>query len=240
MTRPGPHAAEPREHHRGIARRLSWLRAAVLGANDGIVSTAGIVVGVAGATPERGAIAVAGMAGLVAGALSMGTGEYVSVSTQRDSEQALLRTEERELREDPEDELAELAGLYVERGLDDDLALEVARQLSAKDALAAHAEVELGIDPDELTSPWRAALASMLSFTVGAALPLLTILLATASTRVAVTVATVAVALALTGFTSARLGFAPPGRAVVRNVAGGLFAMLVTYAVGALLGTRIG
>ena len=237
---PGPRPGEPVEHREGLAQRLSWLRAAVLGANDGIVSTAGIVVGVAGATPERGAIAVAGMAGLVAGALSMGTGEYVSVSTQRDSEQALLRTEERELREDPEDELAELAGLYVERGLDDDLALEVARQLSAKDALAAHAEVELGIDPDELTSPWRAALASMLSFTVGAALPLLTILLATASTRVAVTVATVAVALALTGFTSARLGFAPPGRAVVRNVAGGLFAMLVTYAVGALLGTRIG
>lgn len=237
---PGPHEGEPAEHEKGLSQRLNWLRAAVLGANDGIVSTAGIVVGVAGATTDRHAILIAGVAGLVAGAMSMAAGEYVSVSTQRDSERALLRKEEQELRDDPEDELAELAGLYVERGLDDDLALEVARQLTAKDALGAHAEVELGIDPDDLTNPWRAAGASMLAFTLGALLPLLTITLVGESARVAVTVAAVAVALALTGFTSARLGSAPPGRAVARNVAGGLFAMAATYAVGAALGTRIG
>ncbi len=237
--RPGPHEGEPKEHEGGLSQRLNWLRAGVLGANDGIVSTAGIVVGVAGATTDRSAIVVAGVAGLVAGAMSMATGEYVSVSTQRDSERALLRKEKRELRDDPEDELAELAGLYVDRGLDDELALEVARQLSAKDALAAHAEVELGIDPDDLTSPWNAALASMVSFTLGALLPLLTISLVGESARVGVTVAAVAVALAITGFSSARLGYAPPGRAVARNVAGGLFAMAATYAVGTLLGARV-
>ena len=239
-TRPGPHDSEPAAHGNGISQRLNWLRAGVLGANDGIVSTAGIVVGVAGATSDRSAIVIAGVAGLVAGAASMATGEYVSVSTQRDSERALLRKEERELRDEPEEELAELAGLYVERGLDDDLALEVARQLTAKDALAAHAEVELGIDPDDLTSPWNAAVASMVSFTVGALLPLATISLVAESLRVWVTVVAVAFALAITGFTSARLGYAPPGRAVARNVAGGLFAMAATYAVGAALGTRNG
>ncbi|WP_148612388.1 VIT1/CCC1 transporter family protein [Nocardioides rubriscoriae] len=237
---PGPHASEPAEHEEGISQRLNWLRAAVLGANDGIVSTAGIVVGVAGATTDRTSILVAGVAGLVAGALSMAAGEYVSVSTQRDSERALLRKEQRELLEEPEEELAELAGLYVDRGLDPDLALQVATQLTAKDALAAHAEVELGIDPHDLTSPWRAAFASMVSFTIGAILPLLTITLAAQSLRVLVTVIAVAIALAITGFSSARLGFAPPGRAVARNVGGGLFAMVATYAVGAALGTRIG
>jgi VIT1/CCC1 family predicted Fe2+/Mn2+ transporter len=239
-VQPEPHTGEPKEHQQGIAQRLSWLRAAVLGANDGIVSTAGIVVGVAGATTDRTAILVAGVAGLVAGATSMAAGEYVSVSTQRDSERALLRKEERELRDDPEDELAELAWLYVDRGLDEDLALEVARQLTAKDALAAHAEVELGIDPDALTDPGQAAVASMLSFTLGAVLPLLTVLLVVESARIWVTVVAVALALALTGFTSARLGYAPAGRAVARNVAGGLFAMLATYAVGSALGTRLG
>jgi VIT1/CCC1 family predicted Fe2+/Mn2+ transporter len=234
---PGPHADEP--HQAGINDRLSWLRAGVLGANDGIVSTAGIVVGVAGATSDRGPVLVAGVAGLVAGAMSMAAGEYVSVSTQRDSELALLAKERRELREDPDDELAELAGLYADKGLDDDLALEVARQLTAHDALGAHAEVELGIDPDDLTSPWNAALASMLAFTLGALLPLLTITLVPPSTRVAVTVVAVLLALALTGATSARLGYGPAGRAVLRNVAGGLFAMAVTYAVGSLLSTHV-
>lgn len=240
VLEPGPHEGEPAAHEQGLSQRLSWLRAGVLGANDGIVSTAGIVVGVAGATTDRTAIVVAGVAGLVAGAMSMAAGEYVSVSTQRDSERALLRKEERELRDDPEEELAELAGLYVERGLDHELAMEVARQLSAKDALAAHAEVELGIDPDDLTSPWRAALASMVAFTLGALLPLLTITLVAESARVAVTVVAVAAALALTGFASARLGYAPAGRAVARNVGGGLFAMLATYVVGSALGTRVG
>jgi len=234
----GPHPDEP--HHAGIAGRLNWLRAGVLGANDGIVSTAGIVVGVAGATTDRSAIVVAGVAGLVAGAMSMAAGEYVSVSTQRDSEKALLAKERRELRDEPDEELAELADIYAGKGLDVDLALEVAQQLTAHDALGAHAEAELGLDPDELTSPWAAAWASMISFTLGALLPLLTISLIAASARVWVTIAAVTAALALTGYVSARLGEAPPGRAVVRNMAGGLFAMLVTFLVGSLLGARVG
>ncbi len=234
----GPHEDEP--HQGGIANRLNWLRAAVLGANDGIVSTAGIVVGVAGATTDRGAITVAGVAGLVAGAMSMAAGEYVSVSTQRDSEQALLAKERRELRDEPEEELAELAGIYAQKGLDEELAIEVARQLTAHDALGAHAEAELGIDPNDLTSAWQAAFASMVSFTVGALLPLLTILLLPADARVLGTVAAVTVALALTGWASARLGYGPAGRAVVRNMSGGLFAMGVTYAVGSLLGAQLG
>jgi vacuolar iron transporter family protein len=233
----GPHDGEP--HEEGLNSRLNWLRAGVLGANDGIVSTAGIVMGAAGATSDRTTILVAGVAGLVAGALSMAAGEYVSVSTQRDSELALLEKERRELEEDPKDELAELAGLYVEKGLSEELALEVAEQLTEHDALGAHAEAELGIDPDDLTSPWQAALASMLSFTLGALLPLLTITLVAAGARIPVTVIAVAVALALTGFVSARLGHGPTGRAVARNVGGGLFAMAVTYAVGSLLGTQI-
>jgi VIT1/CCC1 family predicted Fe2+/Mn2+ transporter len=233
----GPHEGEP--HEGSLNSRLNWLRAAVLGANDGIVSTAGIVIGAVGATSERSAIVVAGVAGLAAGAMSMGAGEYVSVSTQRDSELALLAKERRELREEPEEELAELAGIYVEKGLGEDLALEVAKALTEKDALGAHAEAELGIDPDHISSPWQAAFASMLSFTVGALLPLLTITLVSPSDRVAVTVGAVVLALALTGWTSARFGYSRPGRAVARNVAGGLFAMAVTYAIGSALGTQI-
>lgn len=233
----GPHDDEP--HESGIGNRLNWLRAGVLGANDGIVSTAGIVLGVAGATTDRTAILIAGIAGLAAGAMSMGAGEYVSVSTQRDSEEALLAKERRELREDPEDELAELAGLYVDKGLEPDLALEVAKQLTEKDALAAHAEVELGIDPDDLTNPWNAAFASMLSFTLGALLPLLTILLASQDLRVAVTVTAVVAALALTGWASARFGYGSPRMAVLRNVLGGLLAMAVTHGIGQLVGTQV-
>jgi VIT1/CCC1 family predicted Fe2+/Mn2+ transporter len=234
----GPHGDEP--HEGGFNNRLNWLRAAVLGANDGIVSTAGIVIGAVGATSDRSSIVIAGVAGLAAGAMSMGAGEYVSVSTQRDSELAMLAKERRELHEEPEEELAELAGIYVEKGLDEDLALEVAEALTAKDALGAHAEAELGIDPDDISSPWHAAWASMLSFTVGALLPLLTMTLAASSIRLWVTVAAVVVALALTGWSSARLGYSRPGRAVARNVAGGLFAMAVTYAIGTALGTQIG
>ncbi|XBB65859.1 VIT family protein [Nocardioides sp. WV_118_6] len=233
----GPHEDEP--HEQGFNNRLNWLRAGVLGANDGIVSTAGIVLGVAGATTDRSAILIAGIAGLAAGAMSMAAGEYVSVSTQRDSEEALLAKEKRELREDPEDELAELAGLYVDKGLEPDLALEVAKQLTAKDALAAHAEVELGIDPDDLTNPWMAALASMLSFTLGALLPLLTILFVSDDLRVGVTVGAVVLALAVTGWASARFGYGSPGRAVARNVLGGLLAMLVTHGIGQLVGTQV-
>lgn len=233
----GPHEDEP--HQEGFNNRLNWLRAGVLGANDGIVSVAGVVLGVAGATTDRSAILIAGVAGLVAGAMSMAAGEYVSVSTQRDSEEALLAKERRELAEDPEDELAELAGIYVDKGLDDELALEVARQLTAKDALGAHAEAELGIDPDDLTSPWMAALVSMVAFTLGALLPLLTILFVTADLRVAVTVVAVVLALVLTGWLSARFGYGSPRRAVFRNVVGGLLAMAVTYGIGQLVGTQV-
>ncbi|PVG82330.1 hypothetical protein DDE18_12640 [Nocardioides gansuensis] len=230
----GQHDDEP--HDGSVSARLNWLRAGVLGANDGIVSVAGLVAGVAGATSDRHAILIAGGAGLVAGALSMAAGEYVSVSTQRDSEQGLLAKERAELAEEPEEELAELADLYVQRGLSPDLAQQVAVELTAHDALSAHAEAELGIDPEALTSPWQAAVASMLAFTVGALLPLLTITLSPADLRVWVTGLSVALALALTGFASARLGSSPTGRAVARNVAGGVLAMVVTHLIGQLVG----
>jgi VIT1/CCC1 family predicted Fe2+/Mn2+ transporter len=232
----GSHTDEP--HQGGTSHLLNWLRAAVLGANDGIVSVAGLVMGVAGATTDRNTIAVAGMAGLVAGALSMAAGEYVSVSTQRDTEQALLAKERVELDEEPEEELAELAGIYRGKGLSEETARQVALELTEHDALAAHAEAELGIDPNALTNPWHAAWASMLAFTLGALLPMLMILLPV-DWRVGATAASVAVALALTGFLSARFTGAIVGRAIARNVAGGVLAMAVTYAIGGLVGRSI-
>jgi vacuolar iron transporter family protein len=234
----GPHQDEP--HAMGFASRLNWLRAGVLGANDGIVSTAGLVAGVAGATDDSGAILVAGVAGLVAGAISMAAGEYVSVSTQRDSEKALIAKETRELEEEPEEELAELADLYRQKGLSEALALEVAVELTAHDALAAHAEAELGISHDEFTNPWHAAWASMIAFSLGALLPLVTIALAPADGRVWVMAGAVVVALALTGYVSARLGGSPPGRAVARLVVGGILAMGITYLIGGLFDTHLG
>ncbi|WUH93123.1 VIT family protein [Streptomyces sp. NBC_00433] len=232
--RAGTHPDEP--HHDGLNTRLNWLRAAVLGANDGIVSTAGLVVGVAGATGSRSALLTAGLAGLMAGSLSMAAGEYVSVSTQRDSEQAALALEREELEATPQAELDELTGLLEDRGISHDLAREVAEQLTARDALDAHARVELGIDPDQLANPWHAAWASFISFTVGALLPLLAIVLPPNDLRLAVTVVSVLAALTCCGWISARLGNAPVGPAVIRNMAGGAIAMAVTYAVGALLG----
>ncbi|CAM5330205.1 MULTISPECIES: VIT family protein [Streptomyces] len=222
--------------HRGaLGERLNWLRAAVLGANDGIVSTAGLVVGVAGVTDTRPALLTAGLAGLLAGSMSMAAGEYVSVSTQRDSERAALAQERRELKERPQEELEALAGLLRRRGLSHEVAREAAVQLTERDALRAHARVALGIDPDALTNPWHAAWASFLAFTAGALLPLLAMVLPPADTRLAVTVASVLAALALTGWSSARLGAAAPGRAVLRNMAGGALAMAVTYAAGSAL-----
>ena len=232
-----PHEGEA--HDTAIGSRLNWLRAAVLGANDGIVSTAGIVIGVAAATSERSAIVTAGVAGLAAGAMSMAAGEYVSVSTQRDTEKALLAKERRELREMPEEELDELTEIYANKGLTPELAREVAVQLTEHDALGAHAEAELGIDPNDLTNPWHAAWASMSAFTVGALLPLVAILLPPSGGRVAITAAAVVVALAVTGWVSAQLGGAPRQRAVLRNVAGGVLAMAVTYGIGALVGTQL-
>ncbi|KGN39456.1 VIT1/CCC1 transporter family protein [Knoellia subterranea] len=226
-------------HDATIGERLNWLRAGVLGANDGIVSTAGIVIGVAAATTERSTILTAGLAGLAAGAMSMAVGEYVSVSTQRDTEKALLAKERRELREEPEAELEELTALYADKGLTPELAHEVAVQLTEHDALAAHAETELGIDPEALTNPWHAAWASFISFTLGALVPLLAVLLVPVSARVPVTVVAVVVALLGSGWLSARLGSAPAWPAVRRNVVGGLIAMAVTYAIGSLVGTQV-
>ncbi|HEV7147208.1 MAG TPA: VIT family protein [Pedococcus sp.] len=241
MAEPTTSETEPHDgeaHSLSIASRLNWLRAGVLGANDGIVSTAGIVIGVAAATTSRSAILTAGVAGLAAGAMSMASGEYVSVSTQRDTEQALLAKERRELHEMPEEELAELTAIYEGKGLSPELAAEVAEQLTHHDALGAHAEAELGIDPEALTNPWHAAWASMISFTCGALLPLVAILLCPVGARVPVTALAVVVALALTGWTSAALGGAPRWPAVLRNIVGGLVAMGVTYAVGRFVGTR--
>jgi VIT1/CCC1 family predicted Fe2+/Mn2+ transporter len=230
----GEHAHEP--HSDAIAGKMNALRAAVLGANDGIVSTAGLVMGVAAATSDRHTILVAGLAGLVAGAISMAAGEYVSVSTQRDTELALIAKETRELAEEPENELAELAELYRQRGLSDGLAQQVALELTEHDALRSHLDIELGIDPDELTNPWQAAGASMISFTLGALLPLVTILMFAADLRAAVTLVAVGLALAVTGWTSARIGGASVGPAVTRVVLGGVLAMSVTYGIGTLVG----
>jgi len=234
------HDGEPEIHVQNTAGRLNWLRAGVLGANDGIVSTAGLVIGVAAATTNRGAIFTAGLAGLAAGAMSMAVGEYVSVSTQRDTEKALLAKERQELRDDPAAELAELAEIYAAKGLDEGLAREVAEALTRQDPLAAHAEAELGIDPHELTNPWQAAVASFVSFTLGALLPLIAVLNPSASWRIPGTVIVVLLALALTGYVSARLGGAVIGRAVARVVAGGIAAMAVTYLIGRLFGTAVG
>ncbi len=234
---PGTPRQHPDEPHDGaLSSRLNWLRAGVLGANDGFVSPAGRGVGGAAATTDRGVIATAGVAGLVAGAVSMALGEYVSVSTQRDTERALLAKERRELAESPDEELAELAAMYQAKGLSAATAEQVARELTAHDAFAAHVDIELGIDPDELTNPWQAAGASALSFTLGAALPLLAILLPPAAARIPVAFIAVLLALALTGSISARLGGAGQRRAVLRVVGGGALAMLVTFGIGQLLG----
>lgn len=234
---PGPHEDEP--HSEGFYSRLNWLRAGVLGANDGIVSVAALVVGVAGATTDSGALFTAGIAGLVGGAISMALGEYVSVSSQRDSERALIAKERRELRDMPEAELEELTGLYRARGLSDETARQVAVELTAHDALSAHLEIELHIDQDDLVNPWHAALSSAIAFTLGALLPLLAILLPPPDWRVPVTFAAVLIALAATGTLSAVLGGAPRLRAATRLVVGGALALLATWLIGTLLGTTV-
>jgi VIT1/CCC1 family predicted Fe2+/Mn2+ transporter len=234
MSHPGE------QHSSAMAGRLNWLRAGVLGANDGIVSTAGLVVGVAGATLATGPIATAGVAGLVAGAVSMALGEYVSVSSQRDTERALLAKERAELAQFPDQELDELTALYSAKGLTEATARRVAEELTAKDAFAAHADAELRIDPDALTNPSHAAGASALAFTIGSLLPLTAILLPPPHARVAVTFAVVILALALTGAISAKLGAASVGRAVARLVGGGAVAMAVTFGIGQLVGTNVG
>jgi VIT1/CCC1 family predicted Fe2+/Mn2+ transporter len=217
-------------------QKLNWLRAAVLGANDGIVSVAALLVGVAGATESIGFITTAGVAGILSGALSMAVGEYVSVSTQRDSEKALIEKEKRELAEFPEEELQELTALYQAKGLSLQTAQKVAQELTSHDAFAAHAEAELGIDPHNLTNPWYAAIASGLSFSVGALVPLLIVIFSPAPLRIVGTFIAVALALMITGAWSAHEGGASKRRATLRVVAGGAIAMAITFGVGKLFG----
>lgn len=228
-----PHA----ESH--LSFRSNWLRAAVLGANDGILSTSSLVLGVAASGASRSAIVTAGVAGLVAGAGSMAAGEYVSVSSQRDTEEADLRLERHELATDPEGELRELTGIYERRGLSHELAAEVARSLSEHDVLEAHARDELGLPEDRRANPLQAAGASALSFSVGAAVPLIAVAAFGHSSRVAACVAVTLLALAGLGALGARLGGAPVGRAVARVVFWGATAMAVTSGIGALVGTAV-
>ena len=232
------HAHPHHEPHKetDAGEKLNWLRAAVLGANDGIVSVASIVVGVAGASSSLGAIFTAGVAGLVAGALSMAAGEYVSVSTQRDTEKALLAKERWELENLPDEEFEELTGLYEKKGMSRSTALLVAKELTEHDAFAAHIDAELHINPDDLTNPWHAACASALSFFCGAIIPLITIIILPPSLRIFVTFIAVIIALAITGSLSAYVGGAKQSTATVRVVIGGAIAMLVTFGIGKLFG----
>jgi vacuolar iron transporter family protein len=222
-----------------ILSTLNWLRAGVLGANDGIVSTAAIIFGVAGASATHVTIMLAGIAAVAAGAMSMAVGEYVSVSTQRDLEEAELEREKAELARDPQGQLTILTRLFEQRGVAPTVAAEVAREMSEKDALSVHARAELGIDPQNVTDPWAAALASMLSFLVGGAIPIAALLLSPRAIEIWSAGVAVLIAMALTGFVSARLGKTPVGRSVLRNVVGGLLALAITYGVGKIAGTQL-
>ncbi|WP_169078093.1 VIT1/CCC1 transporter family protein [Microcella alkalica] len=235
---PAAHDAEP--HDRGaFSDGLNKLRAGVLGANDGIVSVAAVVVGVAGATSELAPILTAGAAAVVGGAFSMALGEYVSVASARDSQTALIEKEKRELAEMPEEELAELAAIYESKGLSRETAQRVAEELTAHDALAAHLSAELHIDETEVLKPWQAAWASFLAFLLGAVLPMLAIALPPAELRIPVAFAATLIALGVTGALGARLGGSPALRPTLRVLVGGALALGVTFAIGSLLGTTI-
>lgn len=236
------HGFEP--HDAASNGRLNWLRAGVLGANDGIVSIAALVVGIAAATPNIGVIFLTGIAALFAGAVSMGLGEYVSVSSQRDSELAWINKEKRELEMFPEEELAELAELYEKEGLSPETAKKVAAELTAKDALKAHLKIELNIDHEDLTNPIHAAISSILSFLAGAVLPLAAILITVGSgmnttAAIAITFAVTIVALGLTGGIGAYIGGSPVPRSVIRVVIGGAAALAITYGIGLLFGHSV-
>jgi VIT1/CCC1 family predicted Fe2+/Mn2+ transporter len=228
-----------RIHSHNNTAALNKLRAAVLGANDGIISVAGVVAGVAGATNNQPFILTAGVAALVAGALSMAAGEYVSVSSQRDTQLALLRNEKKEIEDFPEEEFNELVDNYKKKGLSDQTAQQVARELTAKDAYAAHVDVELHIDPNDLNSPWQAAFASALAFFVGATVPILAILFSNDANRIAIIFASVVIALIATGILSSVIGGAGKLRATLRVLIGGILAMVVTYGIGNIFGTGL-
>jgi VIT1/CCC1 family predicted Fe2+/Mn2+ transporter len=219
-----------------FASRLNWLRAGILGANDGIVSIAALVVGVAAATSDIRTILIAGVAGIVAGSISMAAGEYVSVSSQRDSERALIARERQELIDQPDEELAELAEIYQSKGLSANTARLVAKELTAHDAIGAHLEAELGIDERGLTNPWHAAFSSALAFLAGATLPMLAITLPPDEWRIPLAFGASLLALAITGWVGARLGNSPPLKPVLRVLAGGTFALLLTWGIGTALG----
>jgi Uncharacterized membrane protein len=223
-------------HRVAFASRLNWLRAGILGANDGIVSIAALVVGVAAATSDIRTILIAGVAGIVAGSISMAAGEYVSVSSQRDSEKALIARERQELIDQPDEELAELAEIYQSKGLSASTARLVAGELTAHDAISAHLEAELGIDERQLTNPWHAAFSSALAFLAGATLPMLAITLPPDGWRIPLAFGASLLALAITGWVGARLGNSPPLKPVLRVLAGGTFALLLTWGIGTALG----
>ena len=223
-------------HRVAFASRLNWLRAGILGANDGIVSIAALVVGVAAATSDIRTILIAGVAGIVAGSISMAAGEYVSVSSQRDSERALIARERQELIDQPDEELLELAEIYQAKGLTASTARLVAKELTAHDAISAHLEAELGIDERGLTNPWHAAFSSALAFLAGATLPMLAITLPPDGWRIPLAFGASLLALAITGWVGARLGNSPPLRPVFRVLAGGTFALLLTWGIGTVLG----
>jgi vacuolar iron transporter family protein len=225
------------ERHR--RERIAWLRAAVLGANDGIVSTASLVVGVAAAEATRHDVLVAGVAGLVAGALSMAAGEYVSVSSQADTERADLDLEQRELAAQPLAEEDELMRIYVRRGLEPDLARTVARQLMAKDALTAHARDELGLTEELAARPLQAAIASAATFAVGASVPVLTIMLAPLAKLVLIVSTVSLLCLVALGATAARVGGAPAAVGAARVALWGALAMAATASIGRLFGTTV-
>lgn len=236
------HGFEP--HDAASNGKLNWLRAGVLGANDGIVSIAALVVGIAAATSDVSVIFLTGIAALIAGAVSMGLGEYVSVSSQRDSELAWINKEKRELEMFPDEELDELAELYVKEGLSPETARMVAEELTAKDALKAHLKLELNIDHEDLTNPIHAAISSMLSFLAGAIIPLAAILITIAAgvnttIAIVITFAATIVALGLTGGIGAWIGGSPVPRSVVRVVVGGAAALAITYAIGLLFHTSV-
>lgn len=227
------HSSEHPEDLR-LSSKLNWLRAAVLGANDGIVSTAGVVVGVAAASHDKTIILTAGLAALVAGALSMAVGEYVSVSSQRDTEKALIEKERIALQHEPEAELEELIRIYKSKGLSKKTASLVARELTEHDAFAAHLDADLKIDPTELVNPWHAAIASALAFTFGGIFPIIATVLAPTSLETSTTFISVLIVLIVIGILSAWVGGAKKLQAVARVVVGGTLAMAITFAAGSL------
>lgn len=234
-------STKPTEYAKGsLNSRLNWLRAGVLGANDGIVSVAGLVIGVAAVDPtDTSAIALAGVAGLLSGAFSMAVGEYVSVSTQRDTERSTIAQHQTQLAEDPESLKRELEEVWEEKGVSKMTAQKLTSEMDGPNTLSTHLHIEHGIDAEELTNPWHAAISSFIAFTLGALLPIAAILLVGPSWRIPITFVSIIAALALTGWGSAKLGNSPRLRAVIRIVLGGAIAMGATWIIGHLLGVSL-